>query len=205
MKELTATGTTVDDAINQALQELEVRKEDVDVRIIDEGKRGFLGIFGARPAIVRVTVKIDPVEETKKYLTKVCKEMGIDIKIDTSIEGRYVYYTLTSNQAGLLIGKRGQTLNALQTLSQLVINKYSDKHRIVRLDTENYRKKREESLIRLANRIANRVAREQKKYSLEPMPSFERKIIHNALAGHNKVTTYSEGSEPNRYIVISPK
>lgn len=205
MRQVTSTGSTVEDAINQALKELNARKDQVEISIIDEGKRGILGIFGARPAIVKAILKVDPIEEAKKFIIHVCKQMGMDVEIETEIEGRQVYMNIITEKTGLLIGKRGRTLNALQTLTQLVLNKYSNQFLIVILDAENYRDRREEKLRQLAQRLAEKVSREKREIQLEPMPSYERRIIHTELADHEQVKTYSVGQDPNRHIVIAPK
>lgn len=205
MKEITATGQTVDEAIESALKQLHITKDQASISIVDEGKKGILGIFGSRPAIVKVKVNIDPIEEAKAFLKTVCANMDIPIEIESTIEGNNVRFNLNSEKTGLLIGKRGQTLNALQSLTQLVLNRYTDKFMILVLDIENYRKRREESLTQLANRLASKAIREQREIKLEPMPSFERKIIHSALAENEKVKTFSIGTEPNRRLVIQPK
>jgi spoIIIJ-associated protein len=205
VKQVTATGQTVDEAINSALSQLQTTREYVDITIIDQGKKGLFGVFGARPAVIKVTVKIDPVEEAKKFLMNVCKEMDAPIEINTRKEGKNIYFDIVSDKSALLIGKRGQTLNSLQYLTQLVLNKYTKQYLTVILDVENYRQKRMETLIELANKLANQAVRMNKEISLEPMPSYERKIIHTALSNHEQVMTFSTGTEPNRYIVISPK
>lgn len=205
MKQVTATGQTVDEAINSALSQLQTTREYVDITIIDQGKKGLFGVFGARPAVIKATVKIDPVEEAKKFLMNVCQEMNAPIEINTRKEGKNIYFDIVSDKSALLIGKRGQTLNSLQYLTQLVLNKYTKHYFTVILDVENYRQKRMETLIELANKLANQAVRTNKEISLEPMPSYERKIIHTTLSNHEQVMTYSTGTEPNRYIVISPK
>lgn len=205
MKEVTATGQTVDEAVQSALKDLKISKEQASITIVDEGKRGIFGIFGSRPAIVKVKVNIDPIEEAKKFLKTVCANMDVPVEIESAVEGRSVRFNLISEKTGLLIGKRGQNLNALQSLTQQVLNRYTDQFMIVVLDSENYRKRREESLIQLANRLASRALRERKEIKLEPMPSFERKIIHSALAENENVKTFSTGMEPNRRLVIQPK
>jgi len=205
VKQVTATGQTVDEAINSALSQLQTTREYVDITIIDQGKKGLFGVFGARPAVIKVTVKIDPVEEAKKFLMNVCQEMDAPIEINTRKEGNNIYFDIVSDKSALLIGKRGQTLNSLQYLTQLVLNKYTKQYLTVILDVENYRQKRMETLIELANKLANQAVRMNKEISLEPMPSYERKIIHTALSNHEQVMTFSTGTEPNRYIVISPK
>lgn len=205
MKEITATGQTVEEAIEKGISQLKVSKEKVDIKVIDEGKKGIFGIFGSRLAIVKLTVNVDPVMEAKQFLTDVCNQMDVEVNIESKIDGKYVYFQLNSDKTGLLIGKRGQTLNALQILSQVVLNRYSDEFMNVILNAENYREKREETLVLLANRLANKVIKEKKEISLEPMPSFERKIIHAALANNEKIKTYSVGTDPHRHLVISPK
>lgn len=205
MKEITATGQTVEEAIEKGISQLKVSREKVDIKVIDEGKKGIFGIFGSRLAIVKLTVNVDPVMEAKQFLTDICNQMDVEVNIESKIDGKYVYFQLNSDKTGLLIGKRGQTLNALQILTQVVLNRYSDEFMNVILNAENYREKREETLVLLANRLANKVIKEKKEISLEPMPSFERKIIHAALANNEKIKTYSVGTDPHRHLVISPK
>lgn len=204
MKQVTATGQTVDEAVNSALSQLQTTRDLVEITIIDEGKKGLFGVFGSRPAVIKATIKIDPIDEAKSFLIKVCKEMNASTQIDIRKDGKIVYFDLSSEKSALLIGKRGQTLNSLQYLTQLVLNKYTNQYLTIILDCENYRKKRMETLIELANKLANQAIRTKKEVALEPMPSYERKIIHTALSHNEKVSTYSTGNEPNRHIVISP-
>lgn len=246
MKQLTQIGSSVEEAIQLALQKLGTTRDQVDVEVLQEGKKGFLG-FGARPFEVRVTEKeqviipepaapvvveepveeptvengditgqvtrqepaqeqeVDPIEEAKAYLTDIAQGMGIeDLSISHTVEGKYVLFTLESEKAAYLIGKRGQTLNALQQLTQLVLNKSSKSFLLARLDVENYRERREQALEVLAERMADKAVRTGKMVQLEPMLSSERKIIHNQLANRIDIETYSEGVEPNRYLVIEP-
>jgi spoIIIJ-associated protein len=205
VKQVTATGQTVEEAVAQALAQLNTTKDRTEVSIIDEGKKGFFGIFGSRPAIVKVTVKKeDPIEEAKKFLFQVSEQMGASIDIDVKKDGKQLQFFLKGEKIALLIGKRGQTLNSLQYLTQLVINRYSDQYLTVILDAEDYRNRRNETLTSLAHRLAQKALKSGKDVSLEPMPSYERKVIHTALADNKKIRTYSDGSEPHRYIVISP-
>ena len=262
MKQITQIGATVNEAVSLALQKLGKTRDQVDVEVLQEGKKGFLG-FGARAAEVRVTVKEDvraiieedkipqqdepveettevvsiqqfvedkpvdvvdgeepvqvvnddqpkmqeqdPIEEAKAYLTNIALEMGIqDLQIHTESQGKYVLLKLESEKAAFLIGKRGQTLNALQQLTQLVLNKSAKSFMLVKLDVEDYRERRQAALEQLAERMADKAIRTRKKVAFEPMPSYERKIIHNALANRLDIETYSEGVEPNRYLVIEP-
>ncbi|WP_147535991.1 RNA-binding cell elongation regulator Jag/EloR [Bacillus marasmi] len=205
MKQVTATGQTVEEAVESALAQLNTTKDRTEISIIDEGKRGIFGIFGSRPAIVKVTVKIDPLEEASKFIVDVSREMGVSVKVETIREGKHVHFVLTGEKIALLIGKRGQTLNSLQYLTQLVLNRYSDQYLTVMLDAEDYRKRRNETLIQLAERLAQKAVRTGKNVALEPMPSYERKVIHTALVENRKIKTYSDGTEPYRHIVIAPK
>lgn len=145
------------------------------------------------------------VEETKAYLKQIATDMKIDdLTIDTVRDGKYVTLRLESKKAAVLIGKRGQTLNALQQLSQLVANKYSNQFLMIQLDVENYRERRQESLEQLAERMADKAIRTGKKVEFEPMPSYERKVIHHALSRRLDIETVSVGTDPNRYLVIEP-
>lgn len=203
MKQVTATGQTVEEAVKSALAQLETTRDRTEISIIDEGKKGIFG-FGSRPAVVKVTVKIDPVEEAKDFLKDVSKKMGVEVEIEEERQGKQVQFTLSGEKIALLIGKRGQTLNSLQYLTQLVINRHSEHYFHVLLDVENYRARRNETLVQLAERLAQKAIRTGHKVSLEPMPSYERKVIHTALMDDKNVKTYSDGVEPNRHIVIAP-
>lgn len=145
------------------------------------------------------------VEEAKKYLKQIAEDMKIDdLIIETVQDGKYVTLRLESKKAAVLIGKRGQTLNALQQLSQLIANKYSNQFLMIQLDVENYRERRQESLEQLAERMADKAIRTGKKVEFEPMPSYERKVIHHALSRRLDIETVSVGTDPNRYLVIEP-
>ncbi|MFJ6267957.1 RNA-binding cell elongation regulator Jag/EloR [Lysinibacillus xylanilyticus] len=265
MKQLTQIGATTQEAISLALQKLGKTREQVDVEVLQEGKKGFLG-FGARSAEVRVTVKevqvrptieaekaeqqnmtqfdeptviddvetrssqvsvqpsdieavqqivevqkeeeetsVNPIEEAKAYLVNIAEQLDIhDLEVETTREGKYVLFQLKSEKAALLIGKRGQTLNSLQQLTQLVLNKSAKQFLMVKLDVENYRERRQVALELLADRMADKALRLNQRVTFEPMQSYERKIIHNQLANRFDIETYSEGTEPNRYLVIEP-
>ncbi|QFG01038.1 protein jag [Psychrobacillus glaciei] len=147
----------------------------------------------------------DAIEETINYILEIGKEMKIDdLSITQKKDGKFVYLHLNSKKAALLIGKRGQTLNAFESLSQLVANKFSNSFIIIKLDVGNYRERRQESLEQLAERMADKAVRTGIKVEFEPMSSFERKIIHNALSVRVDIETYSVGTDPNRYLVIEP-
>lgn len=145
------------------------------------------------------------VEETIQYINEIAKGMNIDdLVINEKREGKFIFLHLSSEKAALLIGKRGQTLNALESLSQLVANKFSNSYIIIKLDVGNYRERRQESLEQLAERMADKAVRTGSKVEFEPMSSFERKIIHHALSVRVDIETYSVGTDPNRYLVIEP-
>jgi spoIIIJ-associated protein len=204
VKQITATGQTVEEAVMTALAQLNTTRDRAEVSIIDEGKKGLFGIFGSRPAVVNVTVKLDPFEEAKKFLLEVSQNMGVDAQVEVIKEGKQVQFILTGEKIALLIGKRGQTLNSLQYLTQLVLNRSSEQYVTVMLDAEDYRKRRIETLTQLAERLALKAIKTGQNVALEPMPSYERKVIHTALVENRKIKTYSDGTEPHRHIVITP-
>ncbi|AXI00674.1 protein jag [Sporosarcina sp. PTS2304] len=279
MKQITQRAATVELAIASALQDLGVTKDDVEVQVVENGRKGFLG-FGAKEAVVNVTViekpaqsvssetkqvelkpkppvieakeishstteaapsevedaelpgesdqesvapqpedgqmhtvaeaskdkahsELEAIEETKSYIIEMAKDMGItDLVVTCETKGKYMNFQLESEKAAFLIGKRGQTLNAIQQLAQLVANKVTRQFKIVRIDVADYRERREQSLEQLADRMADRAIRTKRQVALEPMPSYERKVIHNALSRRLDVETFSEGKDPYRHIVI---
>lgn len=259
MKQTTQIAATSEEAIELALTKLGKAREEVDIQVLQEGKKGFLGI-GARSAHVVVRVKEQPkapvvneveqpqmliheepivesvgeeesiedvqiaemepqpqpkveqvddtpqvIEATTHYLQQIAQAMEIaDLDVAMQRKGKTLLINLASEKAALLIGKRGQTLNALQQLTQLVVNKESQQYLTVLMDVENYRDRREEALRTLATRMADKAIRTGKKVAFEPMPSYERKIIHHVLSSRNDIETFSEGLEPNRYLVIQP-
>jgi spoIIIJ-associated protein len=205
VREVEATGQTVEEAIESALSQLNITKEEAEIDVIDQGKKGLFGLFGGRPAIVKVKKLIDPVSEAKDFLLSVAREMGVDATIEVKRDGRDVEFNISGEKMALLIGKRGQTLNALQHLSQLIANGVSGQFITILLDAENYRERRKQTLTTLAERLAEKALRTNRSVSLEPMPSYERKVIHTALVDSKRVDTRSEGREPNRYIVIAPR
>lgn len=204
MREVTASGQSVEEAIQSALAQLNATRDQVEIDVIDEGKKGVLGIFGSKRAVVKVCIAKDPVQETEKFIKEVTSNMNLSIDLDTTVDGNHVTYTMSGDQIAVLIGKRGQTLNALQYLVHLAINRHSDEYYTVTLDAEGYRGRRQETLETLAARMADKALRTKKTVVLEPMPAFERKIIHSILQDQEDVSTYSDGIEPHRHIVIKP-
>jgi spoIIIJ-associated protein len=205
VKQTTATGQTVKEAVESALAQLQITEDRADISIVDEGKKGIFGIFGARPAVVKVSVIKDPIEEAEKFLLDVSEKMGAPVTINVEKNGKQVKFILSGEKIALLIGKRGQTLNSLQFLTQLVINRFSGQYLNVMVDAEHYRERRNDTLVQLAQRLAQKAVQTKKEVSLEPMPSYERKIIHTALMENKKIKTYSSGEDPHRHIVIAPK
>lgn len=205
MKTVEKTGKTVEEAVDLALKELNAKKEDVEVEVIDEGSRGLFGLL-SRMAKVRVTLKKKPEERAVEFLKGLFDILNIAPDIDTVYEeDGLCRIEMRGKDLGILIGKRGATLNALQFLTSLVANKESLEPKRIVLDVEGYRKKREKVLRELAFKIAKRVKETKKSIALEPMPPSERKIIHSALQNDSRVKTHSEGEEPYRRVIISLK
>ena len=289
MKEYEVTGRTIEEAISQGLEHLGVSISDVTVDILEEGSKGLFGLFGSRPAKVRLSMKDDSGEEdahsilenalqedapkpkkeskskkapkaeekkaeapaqeqadkpapkpkkakekkekkeeapaepkeivpapqadretaagrAQEFLQNLTQLMGVNVSVavSTDEEGN-VRVNMEGDTLGILIGRRGETLDALQYLTSLQVNKGQNSYTRVTLDTEGYRAKREEALVRLANRMANRAQKTGRKVSMEPMNPYERRILHSALQDHPAVTTHSEGEEPNRHVVITLK
>ena len=204
MREVTASGQTVEEAVQSALEQLNTTRDRVTVKVIDEGSKGFLGLFGSKLAVVSVNLNKDPVKECELFLREVTENMGITINIESKVIDNQITFELSGDNIALLIGKRGQTLNALQYLTQLVANKDGKQFYRVILDAEGYRERREKTLEALAKKMADKAVRLNKKVALEPMPAFERKIIHTTLQDRPDVSTYSDGVEPHRYVVIKP-
>ncbi|WP_138419169.1 RNA-binding cell elongation regulator Jag/EloR [Aquibacillus sediminis] len=204
MKQVTATGQTVDEAVQSALKQLNTSRDQVDIDIIDEGKKGLLGLFGSKPAIVKVSITENGIQQAEDYLVNIVKQMGVDVEVETIVKDRDVYFNLTGEKIAILIGKRGQTLNALQYLVQLAINRKPDQYYTVIIDAEGYRERRRQTLENLATRLADKAIQTKRDVSLEPMPSYERKIIHTVLQKDDRISTFSDGKEPNRFVVIRP-
>ena len=237
IKTLEKSGRTEDDAINAALKELGLDRDDVSVEIVERAKSGFLGI-GASPAVVRVSYEApdeepapsaasapvsakaaekaapaaapaaadEPAEYAaiRAFLTGLLDRMGV--KADIAIAPREnvgINVDLSGSSMGAIIGRRGETLDAIQHLTNYVVNRGSDTHLHISVDAENYRSKREESLTKLAEKMAEKAIKYKRSMALEPMNSYERHVIHTALQNYEGVTTSSTGVEPNRRVVVS--
>lgn len=201
------TGKTVEDAVTNALVQLETTSDNIEYEVLEKGSTGFLGM-GSKPAKIQARIKEVEVTEVSiedtcvEFLSKVFEAMNLVVKINVTVSEEEVYVDLIGDDMGVLIGKRGQTLDSLQYLLSLVINKNSENYLRVKLDTENYRERRKETLDNLAKNIAFKVKRTKKSVSLEPMNPYERRIIHSALQNDRYVTTKSEGEEPFRHVVV---
>lgn len=206
MKVIEMTGKTVDDAVKNALNELKVTEDKIEVEVLEEGSKGLFKLIGAKPARIKVKVKRDYIYEAKTFLRDILDNMGIIAEIKVKEESDTIKISLTGPDMGILIGYRGETLDSLQYLVSLVVNKgHETAYKRVVLDTENYRLKREETLKRLAFKVAGTVRRTGKIIKLEPMNPYERRIIHSALQDDRYVQTFSEGEEPYRRVVVDLK
>ena len=208
MDMITVTAKNVDEAILQASMQLGVSSDRLQYEVVEKGSAGILGgLIGAKPAIIRAT-KIETIDEkAADFLHDVFGAMGISVDVESRLneEEKELEINLSGDEMGILIGKRGQTLDSLQYLVSLVVNKESEDYLRVKLDTENYRERRKETLETLAKNIAYKVKRTRRSVSLEPMNPYERRIIHSALQNDKYVFTRSEGEEPFRHVVISLK
>jgi len=196
---------TVDEAIAQALKELDLTSEQVDITVLDEGAKGGLFGFGSRPAKVRVEKKKDPEDLVKDFLRDITLTMGLVVRVETNRKGRFLYADLYGENMGILIGKHGATLDALQYITNLAMARNGMREISIVIDTESYRKRRKETLEALARSLARKVKDKRQSVKLEPMSRFERHVIHHALQHDRQIRTHSEGNEPFRHVVIALK
>lgn len=206
MKIIEMTGKTVDEALKNALKELSLTEDKVEFEVLEEGSKGLFNLIGSKPAKIKVTVKRNSALEGKIFLTNVLSSMGVSADVEVNEDNDTIFINLSGAKMGLVIGYRGETLDSLQYLVSLVVNKNHEvPYKKVVLDTENYRSKREETLKRVAQKTAYKVKKTGRPYKLEPMNPYERRIIHSALQSYTDINTYSEGEEPFRRIVVSLK
>ena len=207
MKWVEISSKTLDEAITEALLELQTTSDSIEYEVVQEASSGFLGIFNKQPAIIKVRKKLNPTDIAREFLDKVFNAMNIivETEVDFNEDDTIMKVNMIGENMGILIGKRGQTLDALQTLLSNVVNKNSDKYVRVKLDTENYRERRKATLENLGKNVARKVKKTQKTVKLEPMNPNERRIIHSVLQHDRYVDTHSEGEEPNRRLVITLK
>ena len=197
---------TVDDAITEALIKFGTTSDQIDYEVIEKGSSGFLG-FNSKPAVIKARKKFTVEDYAVEFLEKVfhAMDMQVEIIVNHNEESHVLEVELKGDDMGILIGKRGQTLDSLQYLANLAVNKQSDNYVKVKLDTEDYRKRRRDTLENLARNIAYKVKRTKRPVSLEPMNPFERRVIHSALQNDKYVATHSEGDEPYRHVVVTVK
>ena len=195
---------TVEEATREALEKLNANADDVIVTVLDEGSKGVFGI-GARPARVKVERKPDPTQEAISFVKKACEFMGLSVVLETTERERYLNINIKGENMGILIGKRGQTLDALQYITNLCVGRHGKLAKNIVIDTENYRKRRRETLESLARTMSRKVRDTRQQIKLEPMSRFERHIIHTILQNDRNVRTFSEGNEPFRYVIVASK
>ena len=197
---------SVDEALTEASITLGIPSSEIEYEVIDKGSTGFLGI-GSKNAVIKVRKKFSVEENVREFLSSVFRAMNIEVEITVKIdeEEKLIDVELKGDDMGLLIGKRGQTLDSLQYLTNLAINKHSENYYKVKVDTEDYRKRRKDTLENLAKNIAYKVKRTKRPVALEAMNPFERRVIHSALQNDKFVTTHSEGEEPFRHVVVTLK
>ncbi|MDO9592190.1 MAG: RNA-binding cell elongation regulator Jag/EloR, partial [Erysipelotrichaceae bacterium] len=192
----------VEEALKLALIELSATEEQVRVEILEESSKGLFGLFGGKEAKIRVELKEKSDRIAVDFLEKILDKMGINGTVIAKLDGETLSLDIVGNDMAILIGRRGQTLDSLQYLVSLVVNKDRSEYMRVSLDTESYRAKRKETLEKLAHRLAAKARKLRKDIVLEPMNPYERRIIHSTLQGSPHVSTKSEGEEPNRKVVI---
>lgn len=205
MKSITTTGKTVEEAILMAVAQLAVSRDKLEIEIIDEPVKGLFGVFGNKDAKIKAAIKRTMSDLAREFLNELFLKMDLEAKLDITENDDLISINVSGDKMGMLIGHRGETLDAVQYLTSLVVNREGEKYKRISVDTENYRSKREETLKKLAKRLAYKVQKTRKKLVLEPMNPFERRIIHFTLQKDPYVNTHSEGEEPYRKVVITLK
>ncbi|MEN1988134.1 RNA-binding cell elongation regulator Jag/EloR [Paenibacillus hubeiensis] len=233
MTKVITSGKTIEDAVNQGLAELGVSRDKVEIQVLEQPSKGFLGLIGVKPAKVEVRLlpvpeappqpsepvvnapradvtpedvaAKNPYEEAAAFLKEVAAGMGLSVEVSIKKQWDGHLFNIAGEDLGMIIGRRGQTLDALQYLTNIVANRYSESFVRIVLDAENFRQRRRKTLEDLAERLAGQAIRTGKEVMLEPMPPLERKVIHAKLQNHPQIKTYSKGEEPNRRVVITTK
>ena len=206
MEYIEISAKSLEDAITEACQKLSITSDKLDYVVVEEGSNGFLGI-GSKPSVIKARVKSSLSDIAKEFLNDVFAAMNLTVVVDVKYDEaeKTMDIDLSGDEMGVLIGKRGQTLDSLQYLVSLVVNKGVEDYIRVKLDTENYRQRRKDTLENLAKNISFKVKRTKRAVSLEPMNPYERRIIHSALQNDKYVTTHSEGEEPFRRVIVTLK
>ncbi len=197
---------TVEEAIADACVALSATSDELEYEVVEKGSSGFLGI-GSKDAVIKARKKDSVDADVKRFLYDVFSAMDMDVEISLTIDesDKNINVELKGDDMGVLIGKRGQTLDSLQYLANLAVNKKRSDRYKVKIDTENYRERRKETLENLAKNISYKVKRTKRPVELEPMNPYERRIIHSVLQNDKFVTTHSEGEEPYRHVVVTLK
>ena len=206
MEYIEISAKTVEEALTEASIKLGIPSSELEYEVIEKGSAGFLGI-GSKNAVIKACKKFSVEETVKDFLKSVfhAMDMAVEIVVKVNEEDRLIDVELKGEDMGVLIGKRGQTLDSLQYLTNLAVNKHSENYYKVKVDTEDYRKRRKDTLENLAKNIAYKVKRTKRSVELEPMNPFERRVIHSALQNDKYVKTHSEGEEPYRHVVVTLK
>lgn len=209
MKSIEVVGRTVDEAIAEALRELQVERDDVEVTVLEEGNKGFLGILGSKQARVRVEQRVpehqDKLNKALEFVRELLRHMGLNLEIAGEADEESVNLHIHGDDLGILIGRRGQTLDSLQYITSLAVNRQGGEWMRINLDIGDYRAKREETLRSLAQRAAMKVESSGRRVALDPMNAAERRIVHQELQEFAGVTTQSEGQDPYRRVIILPE
>lgn len=206
MKSIDIIGKTYEEALKNGLEKLEAKEEDVDIEILENGSKGFLNLIGSKPTKIKITLKKNNVDKAREFLEKLIDYMGIDAKIEIIENDSQININIKGKSVGTIIGHGGETLDSLQYLVFLIINKGNNKEfKRVELDAENYRQKKQDNLKALAERTAYKVKKSGRPYKLEPMNPYERRIIHLALENVEGIRSYSDGAEPYRRVIVDIK
>jgi spoIIIJ-associated protein len=203
MKKIVVSGKSVEEAVKLGLTELNTTEDRVKISVLQQGSKGLFGLIGTKEAKIELELIPDALEQTILFLNDIFLAMNLVVTVDKQVTEEGITFNLIGTDLGILIGRRGQTLDSLQYLVNIVANRFSKTHLRIILDAENFRERRKKTLEELATRLAGRVIRFKKEVVLEPMSPQERKIIHFQLQDHAIVKTFSKGEEPNRRVVIA--
>ncbi len=202
----TFSGKNLEEAIDLAVKSLSVAdKSELDINIIEQGSKGLIFGIGAKNAVIEAKVSFNPKAIVEQFLKEVTSSMGLQVEIEIKESDNGLYVNLIGENLGVLIGKHGQTLDSIQHLTSLTLNKGKAQYVNIIVDCENYREKRKATLEKLAKNLAKKVRETRRSVTLEPMSAYERRIIHSAIQGMNDIATHSEGKEGNRHIIITLK
>ncbi len=206
MRRVVATGKSVEEALDNGIKELNTVRDKVEYNVLAEAEKGFLGFFGGKKAEVEVIKKVDKVKQAKIFLEDLVNNMNLYVKVEIKKKRKNeLVINLTGDDLGIAIGRHGETLDSIQYLTNLAVNKGNQNYLRVVLDADGYRNRREKTLEKLARKMAKKAERKNRKVVLEPMPPHERRIIHTTLQNYQKISTYSEGQDPYRKVVIVSK